>query len=312
MIDEVKNYHYKNKTIPEYQLKKFIKLKKYDYLYKNVKSNNQIKTIVNFSNEKEDKYSYYMDLLKLFVKLLGIKNLPNIINIINKYDNDSDIYKELKKINNKCSLYNTKPSEKIENISFYLLPFLKNINGCFLDFGCGNCKYTRFYGKSLGFSKKNIYGTDIEKWFNYDKFTRKELGNNFKVIKNNLPFENNKFQVVISLMVLHHIENLDETLKELKRVIKPNGFLFLSEQVPAGFGERIIIDIEHAIYELIIGNNNFDNFAKDYYSNYYHWLEWQLILEKYNFKLLKKEYLKENDINQNTITRKIIMIYQLN
>jgi len=44
----------------------------------------------------------------------------------------------------------------------------------------------------------------------------------------NLPFDDNSFDVVVSLETLEHVSDLDNTLDEIKRVLKPGGFLILS------------------------------------------------------------------------------------
>lgn len=46
---------------------------------------------------------------------------------------------------------------------------------------------------------------------------------------NNIPFDNDKFDCVIAMGALHHSENLLKTLKECRRVLKPNGILIAQE-----------------------------------------------------------------------------------
>ncbi len=43
----------------------------------------------------------------------------------------------------------------------------------------------------------------------------------------NMPFEDNSFDTVIMIRVMHHIENPQKLIKELYRVTKPGGFLIL-------------------------------------------------------------------------------------
>ena len=44
-----------------------------------------------------------------------------------------------------------------------------------------------------------------------------------------LRFKDNEFDAVIGLSVIHHIPNWRECIKELQRVIKPNGLLIIKE-----------------------------------------------------------------------------------
>lgn len=46
---------------------------------------------------------------------------------------------------------------------------------------------------------------------------------------NNLPFKNNCFDVILSLFLLHHIVNIENTLHEIYRVLKPEGHLYAVE-----------------------------------------------------------------------------------
>ena len=53
----------------------------------------------------------------------------------------------------------------------------------------------------------------------------------------NLPFSDNAFQTIICSEVLEHVADVDATLKELTRLLKPGGNLLIS--VPSYFPEKI-------------------------------------------------------------------------
>jgi SAM-dependent methyltransferase len=42
-----------------------------------------------------------------------------------------------------------------------------------------------------------------------------------------LPFKNNSLDVIISNAVLEHVKDMDRVIKEMERVLKPNGFLYV-------------------------------------------------------------------------------------
>lgn len=98
-----------------------------------------------------------------------------------------------------------------------------------LDYGCG-------YGRTLGYMKENGYvylsGVDIsEKMIERAKNENPTLY--YSVVKNNeLSFEDNTFDAVLMLAVLTCVINDEEQekiVKEIKRVLKPNGILYIND-----------------------------------------------------------------------------------
>jgi len=98
-----------------------------------------------------------------------------------------------------------------------------------LDFGCGN-------GRLLGaFGQKNIkteyIGLDNSEGL-IEEAKKKFPQADFQVSKSpKIPFPENNFDRVYSIAVLHHIPSNDlraDALREIKRVLKPNGLLILT------------------------------------------------------------------------------------
>lgn len=86
-----------------------------------------------------------------------------------------------------------------------------------LDIGCGG-------GFNLNILQKfgRIQGIDIEpKSVSYSK----KRGFEIKLVKNNykLPFEKNSFDFITCLDVLEHIEDDERYLREILRILRPNG-----------------------------------------------------------------------------------------
>ena len=121
------------------------------------------------------------------------------------------------------------------------LASLKN-NQTILDIGC---KYALL--KKILIEKKNnidYFGIDItDKVFNkIDEFRE----DRFFVAdaSKQIPFENKKFDVVFALEILEHVESPTNMLKEIYRVLKPEGILILS--VPNIYAwNEIIANIKH-------------------------------------------------------------------
>lgn len=96
-----------------------------------------------------------------------------------------------------------------------------------LDLGCGNGRLTELLKdldiKYIGIdSSEKLISLAKKKYPNYEFLKADAL---------KLPFENNSFDKVISIAVLHHIPSRKlrlQFLKEIKRVLKPNGKLVLT------------------------------------------------------------------------------------
>ena len=95
-----------------------------------------------------------------------------------------------------------------------------------LDYGCGSgliLAYLKLYGY------KNIYGADIHSHKIRD-FLYTSLNFNsdeILLIKDKLPYEDSKFDLVISNTVLEHVKNIELYYSETSRVLKKNSYAFL-------------------------------------------------------------------------------------
>lgn len=81
-----------------------------------------------------------------------------------------------------------------------------------LDMGCGIKPY-----ESL-FTNTNLIGFDIEKNDQVDV-----VGVNW-----DLPFDDNRFDAIICTQVFEHTAEIEKTVKEIKRVTKKNGLVYVS------------------------------------------------------------------------------------
>jgi len=100
-----------------------------------------------------------------------------------------------------------------------------------LDAGCGAGFYTEWLinngakeAVAIDFSEKMV------------ESTKKRIGDKAKVYVSNLNeklnLEDNYFDLIISSLTLHYVKDLDFTLKELGRILKPNGKLIFSIHHP--------------------------------------------------------------------------------
>jgi len=104
-----------------------------------------------------------------------------------------------------------------------------------LDAGCGSSLTGMHNLLSLG--AKKVYGLDLnDTIFNGEKNIKKFKGK-YELKTGSilsLPFPDNSFDFVMSVGVLHHTTNFFKGLKELKRVLKPNGTLYVEVEGKGG------------------------------------------------------------------------------
>jgi ubiquinone/menaquinone biosynthesis C-methylase UbiE len=95
----------------------------------------------------------------------------------------------------------------------------------YLEIGCGDGAVSRHIAKKY---RLNVTGTDVDP--EMIRFAKKNIDNiqNIQFLvtgATDLPFQDNNFDIVLSFGVLHHIPNWLDVLKEIKRVLKPKGYL---------------------------------------------------------------------------------------
>ena len=105
-----------------------------------------------------------------------------------------------------------------------------------LEIGCGSGAFTTFIARAVG-SNGMVYALDIQpKMLEQLKNKLKRAEN--KDIKNikpvlasayALPFDDNSLDLVYMVSVFQEIPDKNKTLKEIKRVLKSGGILFISE-----------------------------------------------------------------------------------
>lgn len=124
------------------------------------------------------------------------------------------------------------------NQLYELTQNLINENSNILDIGCAKGGFLEFlYSKGV----KNLYGIDFsEDFISYSKNSRKyetKLG-----LANNIPFESNRFDMVYLDQVLEHTIKPDDVFKEVKRVLKKDGYFCIGVPNAMNYSKSYIFD----------------------------------------------------------------------
>ena len=98
-----------------------------------------------------------------------------------------------------------------------------------LEIGCGNGDGAKLIWKY--FSPKQIYGIDLDPKM---IALANENNNNNKIMfqqgsATKLPFKKNQFDAIFDFGIIHHIPDWKNCIKEMKRVLKPNGIVHIED-----------------------------------------------------------------------------------
>lgn len=99
---------------------------------------------------------------------------------------------------------------------------LPRLQGNLLDIGCGKMPYKEYILENSNVVKYN--GLDIESALEYDGVVKPDFTWNGKI----MPFENHTFDCAFGTEVLEHCPEPEIILKEVFRVLKPQGVFFFT------------------------------------------------------------------------------------
>jgi SAM-dependent methyltransferase len=148
----------------------------------------------------------------------------------------------------------------------------------YLDVGTGSGIIPDVIAKHIGIEQTNVYSIDV----NNSEIDFKGKSNFSRYEGKELPFEKNKFDMITSFMVFHHVESdiLPILLKSIYNCLTSTGILIIKEHSYETNLENYI-DVEHDIYELIRNQE----FTTDHKCTYYSFKQLKEIIEKVGFTL---------------------------
>lgn len=152
----------------------------------------------------------------------------------------------------------------------------------YLDFGSGTSVLSSAIGAAF---RMHTFATDIECWHGDERISSFD-NVTFEYLKNGkIPFDK-KFNIVSCLMVLHHIQDVDSVILDIKSHMHKNGLLILREHDTTSDDENNLVHIEHALHSCVLGTNTFETFEQEYIGNYNTTLVWIKKFKSHGFRLI--------------------------
>lgn len=111
-----------------------------------------------------------------------------------------------------------------------------------LEIGCGDAAITRLIAKTG--EARTIIATEMDTVQHETNLQIKDLSNVDFILSGceKIPAEDNAFDIVLMFKSFHHVPPnlMKQALSEVRRVLKPNGFAYISEPIFAGAFNEIL------------------------------------------------------------------------
>ena len=198
----------------------------------------------------------------------------SLVQLSNEETNIIEQYKNAKNLNDRISLHEKYSTNKQGwfNWLFNQIDFSK-VNRL-LELGCGNGKL--WQENRIDLRNREIFLSDISEGMVEE--VRNKLGSDFNCIvadAEKIPFKDSYFDSIIANHVLFYLNDLNIGLKEISRVLKPNGILYCSTygknhmkeitEIVQNFDSRINLS-NRSLYD-IFGLENGEDILSKYFSN---------------------------------------------
>lgn len=180
----------------------------------------------------EDKMSHLQSLKDALKRASQSSDLSwnmilSLVQLSNEETNIIEQYKNAKNLNDRISLHEKYSTNKQGwfNWLFEKIDFSK-VNRL-LEIGCGNGKL--WQENTIDLRNREIFLSDISEGMVEE--VRNKLGSDFNCIMvdaEKIPFKDAYFDSIIANHVLFYLNDLNQGLKEISRVLKPNGVLYCS------------------------------------------------------------------------------------
>lgn len=235
--------------------------------------------------------SYLVQLLTKFTNNFPPQKIKQIYSLIKAQEPDNKIISLISSDAPPISAMSSKKrAERISHIWRDLLmpllplPLPPKIN-TYLDIGSNNGTITVEFGSSLNLPPSAIHGIDV------NNFTQQKIvpidGFVFTPYDGyNIPFDSNYFDLITCSMVLHHVEYPYVLIGEIRRVLKPTGFLLIKEHDAYSPEIKDLVYIEHALFDILDHRISLEEFSQRYYQRLFSKKEFLDIMKEFGFELI--------------------------
>jgi ubiquinone/menaquinone biosynthesis C-methylase UbiE len=196
-------------------------------------------------------------------------------------------YQYIKKSNFKD--YNAAVISRFQIEIQFLKSYINQINRDklkILDVGCGDSVLFYLFNKTTKSQDLLLYGIDNSEIALSVARKKNPKVNYYQAEVNNLPFENNFFDIIVSFDVIEHVINPEEMLREMIRVCKNNGALILG--TPIKYNEAYQSRMHAYEYFPSEFNKLLNNYLEDVKIYQFQKLIFRLIYN-YSVKILNKK-----------------------
>lgn len=227
----------------------------------------------------EDKISHLQSLKDALKRASQSSNLSwnmilSLVQLSNEETNIIEQYKNAKNLNDRISLHEKYSTNKQGWFNWLFEKIdLSKVNRL-LELGCGNGKL--WQENKIDLRNREIFLSDISEGMVEE--VRNKLGSDFNCIvadAEKIPFKDAYFDSIIANHVLFYLNDLNQGLKEVSRVLKPNGILYCSTygsrhmkeitDIVQNFDSRINLS-NHSLYD-VFGLENGENILKQYFTS---------------------------------------------
>lgn len=257
--------------------------------YESPGSDRQIQTIVRSGSAGD-----YARLIQVVAKFYRgrVQDIPRLLN-----KRDSEIYSELRRQYPRDNVDPTRRDlNQAECMGRNLKGYIKE-PGVYLDIGCNRGGITRELGRIIG--AKRVVGVDV-----VDPKVVSGIEYHQIDTLGKLPLPDASVDLITANMTLHHVEHLDVLAREISRVLRPGGRLYIREHDCWTVFDAMLIDVEHIMYDRVGGDEGEYNMY--HYTNFY---GWDKLLEPLHF--VKADYYYPSIRNDISPTRAYWAVYSV-